>query len=93
MWIRPKVSFCSTNAQSAEELIENILFSIVPDNLIVAAMTPNILSVLSFSVVFGKSLEIFLPPAKFLLVGGGRQIHQKNYQRRFFHSNQTISYH
>lgn len=44
----------STSAQSTEELIENILFSIVPDNLIVAAMTPNILSVLSFSVVFGN---------------------------------------
>ncbi len=39
--------------QSAEELIESILFSIVPDNLIEAALTPNILSVLSFSVVFG----------------------------------------
>eukprot|EP00029_Vermamoeba_vermiformis_P002917 TRINITY_DN13284_c0_g1_i1.p1 TRINITY_DN13284_c0_g1~~TRINITY_DN13284_c0_g1_i1.p1 ORF type:complete len:555 (-),score=96.20 TRINITY_DN13284_c0_g1_i1:3-1667(-) len=53
----------TTNTQSAEELIENILFSIVPDNLIVAAMTPNILSVLSFSVVFGLILaRIHLAP-------------------------------
>jgi Na+/H+-dicarboxylate symporter len=53
----------STSAQSTEELIENILFSIVPDNLIVAAMTPNILSVLSFSVVFGLILaRIHLAP-------------------------------
>ncbi len=48
--------FCRTSGQSAEDLIESILFSIVPDNLIVAAMTPNILSVLSFSVVFGKPI-------------------------------------